>query len=200
MTRAGKRTTTMANAESTTASTDQPNGTLEVVCGPMFAGKTSLLIERIAQAQSRGVSTIAFKHASDTRYHATHLATHAGKQVPAHAVCDPIELVSRLGRAQVVLIDEAHFFGAWLWDIIVPILRDRRTLIVAGVERDHAGKPFEPFPRLLVEADVVTKLSGPCSRCGKPAIHSQRMIADMSRLVVGGSDLYQARCRECFLK
>lgn len=176
-----------------------PNGRLEAICGPMFAGKTSLLIERINAAHARGETTIAFKHASDTRYHATHLATHGGLQVAALAVCDPIELVSRLGRAQVVVIDEAHFFGAWLWDIIVPILRDRRQLIVAGVERDHTGRPFEPFPRLLVEADAVTKLSGPCAKCGKPAIHSQRMSSDTSRLVVGGSDLYQARCRECFL-
>lgn len=177
-----------------------PNGSLEVICGPMFAGKTSLLMTRLLDAQGKGATTRAFKHASDTRYHATHLATHDGKRIDAVAVCDPIELVARMGKAQVIAIDEAHFFGAWLWDIIVPVLRDRRTLIVAGVERDHLGRPFEPFPRLLVEADTVTKLSGPCAVCGKPAIHSQRMSEDASRVVVGGAELYQARCRECFGK
>lgn len=190
----------MTDAKTSASQNDQPNGTLEVICGPMFAGKTSLLIARIEAAERRGARVATFKHASDTRYHATHLATHSGKRVPALAVCDPIKLVSRLGRAEVVVIDEAHFFGGWLWDIVVPVLRDRRTLIVAGVERDHTGRPFEPFPRMLVEADTVTKLGGPCARCGKPAIHSQRMSADTSRLVVGGSDLYQARCRECFLR
>jgi thymidine kinase len=188
------------NANPLTAPAAPPNGSLEVICGPMFAGKTSLLLQRLHAAQCAGQTTLAFKHASDTRYHAAHLATHDGKQMPALAVSDPIELVARIGKAQVIAIDEAHFFGGWLWDIVVPVLRDRRTLIIAGVERDHTGKPFEPFPRLLVEADTVTKLSGPCAVCGKPAIHSQRMNSDNARVVVGGNDLYQARCRECFLK
>lgn len=200
MTNASPDDSRVRSAESLAAAAAWPNGTLEVICGPMFAGKTSLLIARLAAAKARGQSVAAFKHASDTRYHATHLATHDGKQIAAIAVADPIELFARLGKAQVVAIDEAHFFGAWLWDIIVPILRDRRTLIVAGVERDHVGRPFEPFPRLLVEADTVTKLGGPCKKCGKPAIHSQRMSEDASRVVVGGSELYQARCRECFGK
>lgn len=190
----------MTASQSSSSRDDHPNGTLEVICGPMFAGKTSLLIDRMQRAERDGTPAIAFKHASDTRYHATHLATHDGRHVAALAVCDPIELVSRLGRSRVVVIDEAHFFGAWLWDIVVPILRDRRRLIIAGVERDHTGRPFEPFPRLLVEADMVTKLGGSCARCGKSAIHSQRMSDDASRLVVGGSELYQARCRECFLQ
>jgi thymidine kinase len=182
------------------APAEQPLGRLEVICGPMFAGKTSLLIERLALASRAGASTVAFKHAGDTRYHASHLATHTGAQIPALAVSDPIELMSRLGKQSVVAIDEAHFFGAWLWDIITPLLRDRRRVIIAGVERDHHARPFEPFPRLLVEADEVIKLSGPCKRCGRPAIHSQRLTSDNSRVVVGGAEMYEARCRECFGK
>jgi thymidine kinase len=102
------------------------------------------------------------------------------------------------GMAQVVAIDEVHFFGAALTPVCLELIRRGVRVILAGVERDHRGVPFEPFPYLLCEADEVVKLSGKCAVCGGPSVHSQRMIASDAAIVVGGAEAYQARCRECF--
>jgi thymidine kinase len=97
-----------------------------------------------------------------------------------------------------VVIDEAHFFGAALTPVCIELIRRGVRVIVAGVERDHLGRPFEPFPSLLCEADEVVKLSGRCAVCGGPSVHSQRLIASDAHIVVGGAESYQPRCRACF--
>jgi thymidine kinase len=100
--------------------------------------------------------------------------------------------------ADVLAIDEIHFFGAALTPIVHQLIGLNKRIILAGVERDHRGRPFEPFPALLCEADEVVKLSGTCAVCGGPSVHSQRMISDDSDIVVGGAEMYQPRCRACF--
>ncbi len=118
--------------------------------------------------------------------------------MPAVAVASADWIANATGEAMVVGIDEGHFFGADLLPVCLSLVTAGRRLIVAGVERDHRGLPFEPFPGLLCEADEVLKLSGPCAVCGRPAIHSQRMTDQPGRVVVGGAELYQPRCRACF--
>jgi thymidine kinase len=176
---------------------------LHVVCGPMFAGKTTRLLLLANQAQRAGVSVLVIKPARDNRYDPQALATHTGDRLPAHAVHDACAILPLLpgpssSPPTLVLIDEAHFFGAALMPVVHAALAQGLRLVVAGVERDHHGAPFEPFPALLVEADEVTKLTAPCARCGNPAIHSQRMIESDGHIVVGGPEAYQARCRRCF--
>jgi thymidine kinase len=182
---------------------DQPNNSplgprLEVICGPMFSGKTTELIRRVEAARSAGSSVMVFKPASDARYATDAVVTHAGGSTPAIAVSAPSEIPSAASRAEFVAIDEAHFFGSPLVEVVVALLRQGRRVVVAGVERDHTGRPFEPFPALLCEADEVLKLSGPCTVCGRPAVHSQRIGEAPGRIVVGGAEMYEARCRECF--
>lgn len=177
-----------------------PLGRLEVICGPMFSGKTTALIRRLQTAADSGSRTRALKPAQDTRYAgaAPALSTHAGEALGATAVASAAQVVKAAGPADIVGIDEAHFFGAALVKPVLALLGAGRRVIVAGLERDHRGRPFHPLPALLVEADEVLKLTCPCAQCGRPAVHSQRMSASRARIAVGGAGEYQPRCRACF--
>ena len=171
---------------------------LEAICGPMFSGKSTELIRRLQRAAAAGQATLAFKPSHDTRYHAEAISTHTGAKLPAGAVESAAEILSHAANAHTIGIDEAHFFGTSLIEPIRALLARGTRVIVAGLERDHRGRHFEPFPWLLCEADEVVKLAGPCAVCGKPALHSQRLVDSPDRIVVGGAEAYQPRCRECF--
>ncbi len=173
-------------------------GRLEVICGPMFAGKTTELVRRLLSAQAAGESVIAVKPARDTRYRVLEIATHTGQTFPAAPVTEAADIPAAAGSADVLAIDEIHFFGPALTPVVRSLIARGTRIIVAGVERDHRGQPFEPFPAMLCEADEVVKLSGACAVCGGPSVHSQRMIASDAAIVVGGAELYQPRCRTCF--
>lgn len=181
------------------ANTAPPGGRLEVLCGPMFAGKSTQLILRLQRATPAEHPPLAFKPRRDTRYHTDAIATHAGATLPAIAVDSP-DQIPRLtpAAARAVAIDEAHFFGDGLIAPVQSLLRRGMLVIVAGLERDHRGHHFSPFPWLLCEADEVVKLASACAVCGKPALHSQRLVESTDRIVVGGAESYQPRCRDCF--
>ncbi len=165
----------------------------------MFAGKTTELIRRMQAAAGDGRPVLALKPARDTRYHNDFLATHTGVRFPARAVDSDLgDAIRAAAPGSVVGIDEAHFFGDALVEPVTDALARGVSLILAGVERDHRGRAFAPFPTLLCEADKVVKLSARCAVCGRPAIHSQRMIPGDEAIVVGGAEAYQARCRTCF--
>jgi thymidine kinase len=164
----------------------------------MFSGKTTELIARLAHAAGAGARVVALKPLRDNRYAQSELVTHAGLRLGAGAVASALDIAGSATGFEVVGIDEAHFFGASLVAPCMELVRQGVRVIVAGVERDHKGRPFEPFPALLCEADEVVKLSGPCARCGAPAVHSQRMTGGDEAIVVGGAEMYEARCRGCF--
>lgn len=161
----------------------------------MFAGKSTLLLQRLRDARQ---PFVLFKPALDTRYASHHVVTHAGERLAATPVSSAEQIRDLAADHPLIGIDEAHFFGTALIAPILALLRDNRHVIIAGLERDHRGEPFEPFPRLLCEADQVFKLSGPCACCGRPAVHSQRMVQRSERIVVGGAEAYEPRCRDCF--
>lgn len=171
---------------------------LEVICGPMFAGKTTELLRRTDAAAASGLAVGLFKPSADGRYDPQAVVTHPGAARPAIPIASPGAIPEHSRGVDVVGVDEAHFFGAALIPACREILRRGGRLIVAGLERDHFGEPFEPFPWLLCEADEVIKLAGPCASCGRPAVHSQRMVDQPGRIVVGGVGAYEARCRACF--
>lgn len=174
-------------------------GRLEVLCGPMFAGKSTQLIVRLQRATPAGQAPLAFKPRRDTRYHADAIATHAGATLPAVPVESPGQIPDLTpAAARAVAIDEAHFFGDALVAPIQALLGRGMLVIVAGLERDHRGEHFSPFPWLLCEADEVVKLASACAVCGRPALHSQRLVESGERIVVGGAESYQPRCRSCF--
>lgn len=172
-------------------------GRLEVICGPMFAGKTTLLMALLREHGSQ--PSVAIKHARDTRYHAHDLATHDGVRCEALALHTPQDVMLAAAGAAVVGIDEAHFFGAGLGEVCLALVARGVHVIVAGIEIDHCGDPFEPFPLLLAHADIVHKRIAPCAVCGGVGVRTQRLVATSDRVVVGGAESYQTRCRRCFV-
>lgn len=182
----------------------------------MFAGKTTALIAALERVRGAGEAcrVWAFKPALDGRYHPTALASHAGGRFDARAIEHAGEIEAAVlggggsagggsdraarGVVGVVGIDEAHFFGLGLVEPVRALVAAGWRVVVAGLERDHRGEPFEPMPALLCEADAVTKLVAACARCGGEAVHTQRLVASESRIVVGGAGMYEPRCRACF--
>jgi thymidine kinase len=181
---------------------------LIVICGPMFAGKTTELQRRIALAQAAGERVLVVKPARDTRYGESEIVTHTGVRVPArpvatlHQIVDEIvdEIVGEIADARVdfIAIDEIHFFAS---DAVAPIeaLLARGTRVaVAGCDIDHFGDVFAPFDALIPRASEVARIYGVCHRCGAPSTHSERLVATTERIIVGGVKEFIATCASCF--
>ena len=173
-------------------------GWVEVVCGSMFSGKTEELLRRLKRARFARQRVALFKPALDTRYHGSDVVSHDATAMPSEVVhtAEPILLLA--GDADVVGIDEAQFFGIELVDVAQALARDGRRVILAGLDQDYLGRPFEPVPQLMAVAEHVTKLHAVCVRCGAPANHSQRIVAGGGRVLVGEAEAYEPRCRRCF--
>ena len=173
-------------------------GWVEVVCGSMFSGKTEELLRRLKRARIARQRVALFKPALDTRYHDTDVVSHDATAMPSEVVhtADPILLLA--GDADVVGIDEAQFFGVELVDVVQTLAREGRRVILAGLDQDYLGRPFEPVPQLMAVAEHVTKLHAVCVRCGAPANHSQRIVAEGARVLLGETEAYEPRCRRCF--
>ncbi len=174
-------------------------GSLEVVRGCMFAGKTARLIERLADAAGRGERIAAFKHWDDDRYAHDALATHDGRRHPASAVRSAGELAALVGDARLVVVDEAQFFGPALTASCWALRAAGRCVLVAGIDFDVWGRPLEPMPSLAVLADVVETLTAPCTLCGRAARYSQRMTPVVGGNLVGGPGDFAPRCIACFV-
>jgi thymidine kinase len=178
----------------------QPNqGWIEVVVGSMFSGKSEELIRRLRRAQIARQKVQIFKPKIDTRYGDDHIVSHSEMRIPSVAVASSRELLERVEPdTEVVGIDEGQFFDLEL-PMICNTLADRgKRVIVAGLDQDYLGKPFEPMPQLLAIAEYITKTLAICMVCGNPANHTQRLIASEDRVLLGAQGLYEARCRRCF--
>lgn len=173
-------------------------GRLEVVHGSMFAGKTEYMISRLRQEQSHGKRVIAFKHSMDDRYDAEHLVTHRQDRFDALRADSPKAILAQCNDADVIAIDEGHFFKIELVDCVRELLNRGKTVIVAGITYDIWGKAFDPMPQLNEFADQVIVRRAPCRVCGEPAPYNQRLTDVSSVLMVGGLDDYEPRCAEHF--
>jgi thymidine kinase len=163
----------------------------------MFAGKSTRLLARGAELVAAGVMVQAFKPSSDDRYDgARHIVTHDRRRLEAVPIARAEQVLDT--NALAVIIDEIHFFGDELVAPCMRLVHAGRLVIVAGVDRDHRGRPFSPFPALLCEADRVDKLHAVCARCGGLACHTQRLVESGETIVVGGAEAYEPRCRGCF--
>lgn len=182
-----------AQAGGTAADAARPLGSLRVICGPMFTGKTTRLIELLRSAQQRGNHVVAVKPDIDNRYHPTDLTTHTGQRLPARTIRTPAELLAI--DARVVGLDEAHFFEAGLHEAVMTLLRRGSEVIIAGLDRTSTNEPFGEMAHLLIEADAVEKISGVCAVCGREAVHTIRRVPWTQHIVVGGADLFENRCR-----
>ena len=170
-------------------------GWIEVVTGCMFSGKTEELIRRLVRARIGRQSVIVFKPAVDTRYAVEHIVTHADVRLSCLPITRAHEILDRVSDAEVVGIDEAQFFDAELVAVCNRLADAGKRVIVAGLDQDYQGRPFEPIPQLLAVAEYITKNLAVCMVCGGPADRSQRLVAADDRVLLGAKDRYEARCR-----
>src|SRR3989442_79377 len=174
-------------------------GWIEVICGSMFSGKSEELIRRLRRAQIARQRVQIFKPKMDLRYSEDHIVSHSEMKIKSQLVATAEEIIEQLdSRTQVVGIDEGQFFDMQLVSICNRMADMGKRVIVAGLDQDYRGRPFDPMPQLLSIAEYITKTLAICVRCGAPANRTQRMVDNPDRLLVGASDLYEARCRLCF--
>lgn len=164
----------------------------------MFSGKTERLIARLREEQAAGRRVAAYKHVIDDRYDATHLITHKQDRFEARRARDAADIERQAADADVIAIDEGHFFGKPLVDAVRRMVAGGKTVLIAGLEFNAWGGPFEPMPALAAMADDVIVRTAPCKRCGRPSHYSQRLVAVTSNLLVGGAEAYEPRCEACF--
>ena len=184
-----------------------PHGILEVICGPMFSGKSEELIRRLRRAKIAKHITLSFKPHIDNRYGLESIVSHDGNKMEAQALTNinDILTIAESKQAQVIGIDEAQFFPKELMNVICTLVNNNKRVIVAGLDLDFRGVPFGCMPLLLAIADKITKLQAICSQCGIDAHYSQRLVNDMPAkwddpiIKVGAQEAYQARCRNCFI-
>lgn len=173
-------------------------GWIEVITGSMFSGKTEELIRRLRRAQIARQKVAIFKPKIDKRYSAEHIVSHSEQKIPSVAVEHAGDILRLARDAKVVAIDEGQFFDMDLVDVCEELATKGKRVIVAGLDQDYRGKPFEPMPQLLAIAESITKTLAICVICGNPANRTYRITKDSERVVVGAKDLYEARCRNCF--
>ncbi len=172
-------------------------GWIEVITGCMFSGKTEELIRRLKRAQIAKQSVKIFKPVIDDRYSKDEIVSHNEQSLPSVLIDDANKILDEAGDAQVIGIDEAQFFSNDLIDVCNQLADGGKRVIVAGLDQDYTGKPFEPIPQLLSIAEYITKTLAICVVCGNPADRTQRKIHSSERVLVGASDSYEARCRKC---
>ena len=175
------------------------SGWIEVVTGSRFSGKSEELIRRVRRAQIARQRVQIFKPQVDDRYASDHIVSHSEMKMPSQVVKCAQEILQRVDdRTEVVGIDEGQFFDAGIV-AVANTLADRGVrVIVAGLDQDYMGRPFEPMPQILAVAEYVDKTLAICMQCGAPANRTQRLTSSTDRVVVGGAEEYEARCRRCF--
>ena len=174
-------------------------GWIEVVCGPMFSGKSEELIRRLRRAKIARKRVQVFKPVLDDRYSITDIVSHGAQRLPSEAITNAKEILTKLDwRTQVVGVDESNFFGDDLVEIAQQLADTGKQIIIAGLDTDYMGRPFHPMPNLLAVAESITKMLAICMRCGNPAKHTQRLVDSEALIVVGAAGMYEARCRRCF--
>ena len=181
----------------------QRGGWLEVVCGPMFSGKSEEMIRRLRRAEIAGQRVVLFKPRIDDRYDAADIVSHAGVRMRGVAVGSVPELEARAAGFEVVGIDEVQFFESRIVEAALALVQGGARVVAAGLDQDFRREPFGPMPRLLAHAEFVDKLQAVCHRCGGPATATQRLVDGQpapysgDTVVIGAAEQYEARCRGC---
>jgi thymidine kinase len=174
-------------------------GWVEVICGPMFSGKSEELIRRMTRYKIARIPVQTFKPALDDRYATHEVVSHSELSVEAQPVADSEALLKAVDeRTEVVGIDEGQFFDDGLVEVVGRLSSAGIKVIVAGLDQDFLGRPFEPIPTLMLKAEYVTKALAVCHRCGGAGMYTQRVIDSDELVVLGADDSYEARCRRCY--
>ena len=175
-------------------------GWVEVIAGSMFSGKSEELIRRLRRAKIARQKVQVFKPEIDSRFSDNHIVSHSEMRHESSKIKSAADIRAAVERdTEVVGIDEAQFFDDDLVNVANELARRGIRVIIAGLDQDYTGKPFEPMPQLLAIAEYITKTHAICMRCGQPANYSQRTFESEERVAVGASDKYEARCRACFV-
>jgi len=174
-------------------------GWIEVVCGSMFSGKTEELIRRLKRAEIARQKVAIFKPKIDQRYSKSEIVSHDEQKISSRVVGNAKEIIPLALEAHVVGIDEAQFFGPNLVSVCNTMANMGKRVIVAGLDMDYRGEPFGPIPKLLSIAEFITKTHAICVICGNPANYTYRTSGETSQVLLGASDKYEARCRNCFI-
>lgn len=175
------------------------DGWVEVICGPMFSGKSEELIRRVTRSKIARIPVQVFKPALDNRYADTEVVSHSDLKVEAIPVGDSLDLLRSIDEyTRVIGIDEGQFFDEGLVDVVDNLAMKGMQVIVAGLDTDYLRRPFEPIPTLCDRAEYVTKVLAVCHRCGGPGMYTQRLVHSDDLVVLGSEDAYEARCRMCY--
>jgi thymidine kinase len=188
------------NTEERRKTRQNGTGWIEVIVGSMFSGKSEELIRRLNRARIARQKVQVFKPIIDSRYSVREIASHSGHKHDSKPVSTVAEMLDEIEPdTQVVGIDEGQFFDMALIDAVNELASSGKRVIIAGLDQDYTGRPFEPMPQLLSVAEFITKTHAICVKCGSTANYSQRTVESEARVEVGASDKYEARCRKCFV-
>ena len=172
-------------------------GWIEVIAGCMFSGKTEELIRRLRRATIAKQKVKIFKPTIDNRYSLSDIVSHSEQSLPSILIDDINEVLNIANDSDVIGIDEAQFFSNDIVKVCNQLANNGKRIIIAGLDQDYRGIPFEPMPQLLAIAEYITKTLAICMVCGNPADKTQRKTESAERVVVGAADIYEARCRKC---
>ena len=173
-------------------------GSVEVICGSMFSGKTEELIRRLKRAQFAKQKVEIYKPCIDVRYSEDKVVSHDSHSIPSTPINTPAAMLQLSNDVEVVGIDEAQFFDETLVDVVQQLANKGIRVIIAGLDTDFLGKPFGPMPALMAIAEDIQKVHAICVRCGSPANHSHRLIKNEQLVVLGEKDEYEPLCRHCY--
>jgi len=176
----------------------EKKGHIEVICGSMFSGKTEELIRRLNRALIAKQKVEIFKPAVDKRYHDFDVVSHNENAIRSTPVQFADDILLLAGNCEVVGIDEVQFFDNQIIKVANILARSGKRVIMAGLDMDFEGNPFEPMPQLLAIAEYVTKVHAICMKCGALASYSYRLSDKRDKVMLGEKESYEARCRKCF--
>lgn len=175
-------------------------GSIEIICGSMFSGKTEELLRRLKRAEFAKQKIAVFKPLIDTRYDARKIVSHDSKSIKSKPVKLATEILDKIDNAEVIAIDEAQFFDEELIRISNLLANQGKRVIIAGLDMDFKGKPFGIMPGLLAIAEHITKVHAICIECGTAANHSYRLTKNQQLIELGDKLEYKALCRNCFFE
>jgi thymidine kinase len=175
-------------------------GWIEVIAGSMFSGKSEELIRRLRRAKIARQKVQVFKPEIDSRFSHDHIVSHSEMRHESANIRSASEVLAKVEPdTEVVGIDEGQFFDNELVNVANQLAHRGVRVIIAGLDQDYTGKPWEPMPQLLAVAEYITKTHAICMKCGQPANYTQRTFESEERVAVGGEGMYEARCRRCFV-
>ena len=180
--------------------TRETTGWIEVIAGSMFSGKSEELIRRLRRAKIARQKVQVFKPEIDSRFSQDHIVSHSEMRHESANIRSASEVLAKVEPdTEVVGIDEGQFFDNELVNVANTLAQRGVRVIIAGLDQDYTGKPWEPMPQLLAVAEYITKTHAICMKCGQPANYSQRIFESDERVAVGAAGMYEARCRRCFV-